>query len=656
MFKLSIIIPVYNAQKKIEKAIFSIINQTMDIKDIEVIFIDDCSNDLSVQIIQKYCNIYPNFKLIQLEQNSGSPSRPRNYGIKEANSQFIVFLDSDDVLLENACQLLYTEASKNNCDIVRGYLRVVKDGKIFYTNRLHKADYTDISGKELIKKLIANQSTTVDGIFRRDFLLSNNITFNENIRLGEDTLFLSECYAKTTKVHYTHNCIYEYIKRDELNNVSSTQSYGARELNDHLTVWTRTRKILKEAGLDYFKLRLHMGFKTALENMLNFSNGLIPEDSFNDLRRFLIENKFIVPSMKLNKRLTAIVENIIEGNYNAFVKNTRKRVLINGYDLKFIKPLIPFLKQRYEVEIDEWQGHDRHDERKSKELLNWADVVICEWLLGNAVWYSKNKLEHQLLFIRMHRFELFGNYGKLINKDRVDCFIAVGMYYYEEFVRNLDLPRSKMKLIGNHVDYERFNKAKQPNSYYNLAVIGGLPKRKRIDLAVDVLEKLLELDPKFKLHIIGSKAEETPWLWKIEEERKYYEDIYQRISNSEKLKNSVIFTGWQDSAEYLKKIGFVLSVSDYHKPESFHLAPAEGMASGAVGLLMRWPGVEYIYPSEFLVSNTEEMVNRILELKDEKLFFELCNKAKTYIRESYEIENVASQFVQLIERGYLRRN
>lgn len=656
MYKLSIIIPVYNAQKKIEKAILSIINQTMDLGYIEVIFVDDCSNDQSVDIIQKYCNIYSNFKLIQLERNSGSPSRPRNYGVKEADSEFIVFLDSDDVLLENSCHLLYSEASKNNYDIVRGYLRVVKDGKAFYTNRLLKNDYMNASGKELVKKLIANQSTTVVGIYRKDFLLRNNITFREDIRLGEDTLFLSECYAKTTRVQYIHNCIYEYVKRDELNNVSSTQSYGARELNDHLTAWTESRKILKEVGIDYFKLRLRLGLKAALENMVNFSNGLIPEKSFDDLRKFLIDNKSVIPKMNLNRRLTGIVENILDGNYQAFVKNTRKRILINGYDLKFIKPLVPYLSQKYEVEIDEWQGHDRHDERKSRELLNWADIIICEWLLGNTVWYSRNKLEHQLLFVRMHRFELFERYGKQVDIEKVDCFIAVGMYYYEEFIRNLNLPRSKMKLIVNHVDYERFNKPKQPNSYYNLAVIGGLPKRKRIDLAIDVIEQLLEVDSKFKLHIIGSKPDDTNWLWKIEEERKYYEDIYQRISNSEKLKNSVIFTGWQDSAEYLEKIGFVLSVSDYHKPESFHLAPAEGMASGAVGLLLRWPGVEYIYPDEFIVDSTEDMVNRILELKDDKLYSKLSNKAKTFIRESYEIENVASQFDQLIERGYLRRN
>lgn len=655
MVKVSIVIPVYNAEKKIEKAITSIINQTMNLNFIEVIFVDDHSKDQSNRIIQSYCEIYPNFKLIKLEQNSGSPSRPRNYGIKQANSEYIVFLDADDLLLENACHLLYSEANKNNFDIVRGYLKVVKDNTAYYTNRLHEGD-RNLSGKALIKKLIAHQSTTVVGIYKRAFLIENNIEFSEDVRLGEDTLFLSECYANTTKVKYIHNCIYEYVKRDEINNISSTQSYGDRELKDHLAAWTKSREILKRVGIDYYKLRLHLGLKAALENMVNFSNGNLSETSFNDLRKFLLEIKEIIPTMRLNRRLTGIAETILEGDYELFVRYTRKRILINGYDLKFIKPLIPYLKQKYEVEVDEWQGHNRHDEAKSRELLNWADIIISEWLLGNAVWYSNNKLDHQLLFVRMHRFELFEQYGKLIDMDKVDNFIAVGLYYYEEFIRQLDLPRSKMKLIVNHVDYERFHKSKEQDSYYNLAVIGGLPKRKRIDLAVDVVEQLLKVDPKFKLHIIGSKPEDTEWLWKIEQERKFYEDLYNRINDSEHLKKSVIFTGWQDSPEYLRNIGFVLSVSDYDRPESFHLAPAEGMASGAIGLLLQWPGVEYIYPSNFIVGSIEEMIDKILEMKDCELFEDHRDKAQKYIQDSYGIEYVFSQFDQLIERGYLRRN
>ena len=658
MYKVSIVIPVYNSEKKIERSILSILNQTMTLKDIEVIFVDDCSKDRSASIIKEYCKIYKNFKYIKLESNSGSPSRPRNRGIQAASAEYILFLDSDDMLCEGACHLLYSEAIKNDYDIVRGYLKVFKAGnQSFYMNRLPREEYENVAGIELIKNLIVRQSTTVVGLYKRDFLISHNITFDEQIRMGEDTLFLSKCYSETKKVHYINECIYYYVKRDELHNVSSTQNYGSRELNDHLAVWIGARNILKKIGLDYYKLRLHTGFRAALEYILNFSNGKIPEEDFKKLRAFLLENKYIIPKMKLNQRLQEITNAIVDGDYHSFVINTRKRILINGYDLKFIKPLVPILKEKFEVEIDEWQGHDKHDEEKSKKLLQWADVIFCEWLLGNAVWYSHNKLKHQLLFVRMHRFELFEKYGELVNVTNVDGFIAVGLYYYEMFMEKFQIPREKMNLIPNYVDIDRFRRNKESTDFkYNLALIGALPSRKRIDLAVKVLDRLLEYDPKYKLHIIGSRPEEIQWLWKKDEERNYYEQVYKKISDSPKLKDAVIFTGWQDTSEYLRKIGFVLSVSDDEKPESFHLAPAEGMASGAVGLLLKWPGVEYIYPSEFTVENIEELVAKILDLMDESKYEKYRVKGERFIRKYYHISEVANKFELLIQRGFLRRN
>ncbi|QHT59264.1 glycosyltransferase [Paenibacillus lycopersici] len=657
MLKVSIIIPVYNAQKKIRKAISSILNQTMDIQNIEIILVDDCSKDNSVEIIQSYCNYYPNIKLIPLERNSGSPSRPRNVGVRAASSDYIIFLDADDILLENACHQLYSESIRNDYDIVRGYLKVIKgNDESHYSNRLSKEDYTG-SSKALIANLIAKQSTTVVGIYKRSFLLDNNLTFSESIRMGEDTLFLSKCYANTDRIQYIDECIYEYVKRDEIANISSTQSYGTREVNDHLTVWSETEDTLKGIGLDYSRLRLHVGFRAALESMLNFSNGLIPEEDFKKLGKFLHKYQFIIPAMQLKPRLSVIVNNLLDGDYESFTRNTRKRIVINGYDLKFIKPLIPYFQQKYEVEIDEWKGHEAHDEERSRSLLEWADVIFCEWMLGNAEWYAEHKKAHQFLYIRMHRFELFQQYGNRLNIENVDAFIAVGMHYYEEFINMFNLPREKVRLIPNHVDYDRFNKEKDRDFHFNIAVLGALPARKRLDLAVELVERLIVQDNRFQLHIIGSKPEDVTWLWKNETERTYYEHVYTKINSDPKLKDAVIFAGWQDSAEYLRRIGFVISVSDSDKPESFHLAPAEGMASGAVGLLLKWPGVEYIYPADFTADNIDEMANKIVQLnKDLELFHHLSSRGKEFIQTAYSISTIAEQFDLLIRKDFLRRN
>ncbi len=106
-YLLSVIIPVYNAENNIENGLNSIINQTMDFKNIEVVIIDDKSTDNTVNIVKNYVNNFSNIKLIQLNKNSGGPGFPRNMGISNASAPHIMFLDQDDYYLNDICQTLY---------------------------------------------------------------------------------------------------------------------------------------------------------------------------------------------------------------------------------------------------------------------------------------------------------------------------------------------------------------------------------------------------------------------------------------------------------------------------------------------------------------------------------------------------------------------
>ena len=78
MYKLSIVIPIYNMEKELKDALNSIVNQTMDLNDIEVIMVNDCSTDGSKMIMEEYCRKYDNFKSIHLNENTGSPSLLKN--------------------------------------------------------------------------------------------------------------------------------------------------------------------------------------------------------------------------------------------------------------------------------------------------------------------------------------------------------------------------------------------------------------------------------------------------------------------------------------------------------------------------------------------------------------------------------------------------
>ena len=88
------------------------------------------------------------------------------------------------------------------------------------------------------------------------------------------------------------------------------------------------------------------------------------------------------------------------------------KVVVAGHDLKFFTPLLDYLRRQpgLEVRLDQWAALGKHDADVSRELADWADVVVCEWCGPNAVWYSKHKRRGSRLLVRLHRFELASPY------------------------------------------------------------------------------------------------------------------------------------------------------------------------------------------------------------------------------------------------------
>ncbi|MED4000934.1 glycosyltransferase family 4 protein [Priestia aryabhattai] len=325
----------------------------------------------------------------------------------------------------------------------------------------------------------------------------------------------------------------------------------------------------------------------------------------------------------------------------------KTKILFAGHDLKFAQIIMNSLKNQgiYELRTDEWTGHNLHNEEASYECLEWADVIVCEWGLGNAVWYSKHKKPHQRLIVRMHRQEIETEYPFQFELDNIDHIIAISPYVYEEFYRVFRFPREKMKMIYNLVDTERLNKPKMENAQFNLGIIGICPKMKRLDLAVDAFEKLWEQDSRYKLYVKGKLPQEYTWLWGREEEKNYYEELFQRIEAAP-WKESVIFDGFgSDIDEWLSKIGFVLSTSDF---ESFHLSPSEGMASGAYPLILKWDGSDTIYPKEFLLSSVEEIVNKVIAINSASEPQYKPQRLKEYVAHYFGVERATREWQQLI--------
>jgi glycosyltransferase involved in cell wall biosynthesis len=290
------------------------------------------------------------------------------------------------------------------------------------------------------------------------------------------------------------------------------------------------------------------------------------------------------------------------------------RVVIAGHDLKFFSSLIQYfrLQPDLEVRVDQWAALGEHNEAQSRELAEWADVVICEWCVPNAVWYSRNKRKSTRLLVHLHRFELYSPYPSQVRIGNVDKVICVSDHYARLTREKTGWPAAKIVTVPNPVDLLQFDRPKLDGARFQLGLIGIVPSRKRLDLALDVLEELRRHDDRYMLSVKSGMPWEHWWVWQHAEERSHYSEAFRRVQRSPLLRDAVVFDdAGPDVPAWLRRIGFVLSVSD---DESFHVAPAEGMASRAVPVIRHWPGAETIYDTRWIGETPGELAASVLSL------------------------------------------
>ena len=327
----------------------------------------------------------------------------------------------------------------------------------------------------------------------------------------------------------------------------------------------------------------------------------------------------------------------------------RPRVVVAGHDLKFFAGLeTHLLRAGADVRRDQWDGHDRHDETASKKLCEWADVVVAEWCLGNAVWYARHRQDDQRLLVRFHLQERDTEFPRELDLDAVERMVFVGEELRRDAHERFGWPLHKLAVVPNTVDTLAFDRPKLPEARYHVGMLGYLPHRKRLDRALDVLEALRRNDDRFRLFVAGPFPWETPWVWGRIVEREYYREQFRRIRRSRRLYEGVNFDGRCGNVpSWMRKIGHVLSVSDF---ESFHLAPAEGMASRAVPALVRWDGVAALYPDRWIHDSTESMAERVAATAADGWLAE-GQAARDYIEERYSFDRVAQAWTKLVFDG-----
>ncbi|MGW9404749.1 glycosyltransferase family 4 protein [Arthrobacter sp. NPDC055585] len=326
------------------------------------------------------------------------------------------------------------------------------------------------------------------------------------------------------------------------------------------------------------------------------------------------------------------------------------RVLLAGHDFKFAGELARHLEAHpgFSLRTDEWESLHRHDEERSLRELAQADVVICEWAGGNAVWYARHIGAHQRLIIRLHGFEVQGEWLKDIDISAVHTVVLVSGFFREQVLETTGWPREKTMVIPNTVDTSDFCRPKEEDAAFRLGLVGMVPLFKRPDRALDILEELLRYDERFTLHIRSRYPWEYDWFWNGRPaEQDAYRMFFGRLRADRKLMKHVAFEPvGADMASWFRRIGFCLSTS-YR--ETFHVAPLEGAASGSVPVLLDRPGAAEIFDPRWVFSDAKSAAEFIRSAACDADDLARESEAARDFSHRYDIHEVVPRWGALIE-------
>ena len=298
---ISIIVPIYNAEKYIERCIKSIIDQ--DYKNIEIILIDDGSKDNSNKICKKIKEYDNRIKFITNNKNSGV-SNARNIGIENSNGKYIAFVDADDYIEKDIYINLYNNIKINNVDLaVCSYTN--SDKKI---NDLNEEKIRQISKEDFFIEVLENKQIkgyVHNKLFKSEIIKEKNIRFNEKIYICEDLLFVCE-YAKYCNTIIINNKkLYHYLRNE-------SSSYNKKFDEKWKTITAAYDNLLKiYENTDSIHVLIYIYILVCSEiiyKMKKSSYFSIEYEKFikNKMRHYL---KYIIlsPKIKILKKIKAIL-------------------------------------------------------------------------------------------------------------------------------------------------------------------------------------------------------------------------------------------------------------------------------------------------------------------------------------------------------------
>jgi len=216
MKSFSIIVPIYNVEKYLEKCLNSLVEQNYE--DYEIILVNDGSTDRSIEIIKKYSKKYKDLIKTFTKENGGLSSA-RNYGIKKATKEFLLFVDSDDYINKNTLKILNDNLKKKDSDILVFNYNAIYNN---YQTKINSYNENIIDNK---KRFIVGIPSACNKVIKKDIFINNKIEFIKGIYY-EDLATIPTLVNYTDKIDFINEALYNYNVRN--NSITNKKIYNEK--------------------------------------------------------------------------------------------------------------------------------------------------------------------------------------------------------------------------------------------------------------------------------------------------------------------------------------------------------------------------------------------------------------------------------------------
>lgn len=434
LYKVSVLISTYNSGYYLKLAVDSVLNQTIGFENIELIIVDDKSDDeYTIRLLEKYENDYDNCKVFILDENTGFPGKPRNVAFEKATGDYVIFMDSDDTFSLDALETMYDVAVEGDYDFVKSNFKLVFNDR---TEVYSHPDFKD-KGVYIMHSLEENtdflklKPSLWSILYKREFLIENDIWSVEGVN-GQDLEFITHSLLCAHKFIYLENYYgYNYYIRDRPNDKSSINNYGLKLchglVDGYLSIWDLLKKHEKE---EYFPIifEIHIRFFIGIfiQSSLSYKDKM---EIIKKLSPLLKKQLQSTPDFLNNKCSPTISEPLFNDDYDEVLKNLNKsfkaRLKVKSTDYDIFYKNENYNTLRFDV-----SGFDDSTMIFSPVVNKWVNTrcsiinIDTDFDISNIKALNSINKDSEQAFSEIPRYQISGDFSN-------GSFIEITFIIYE---------------------------------------------------------------------------------------------------------------------------------------------------------------------------------------------------------------------------------